>query len=112
MSSIASAFAQGLHALARRPLPAKVAREARRSFINVVGTSIGASRHPGVEAILATARELGVAESAPVPGRSGRVDRQFSALATGFVGDLDHVDDTQLAAVIHPSAAELDDPPA
>src|SRR5258708_1176246 len=107
MSSIASAFAQGLHALARRPLPAKVAREARRSFINVVGTSIGASRHPGVEAILATARELGVAESAPVPGPSQRVDVHFSALATGFVGHLDDFDDTHLATVIHPAAAVL-----
>ena len=107
MSSIAAAFAQGLYALAQRPLPAHVAEEARRSFINVVGTSIGASIHPGVHAILATARELGVAEIAPVPGRSELVDVHFSALATGFAGHLDDFDDTHLATVIHPAASVL-----
>jgi 2-methylcitrate dehydratase PrpD len=107
MSSIAAGFAHGLHVLAARPLPPEVAREAKRSFINVVGTSVGASAHPGVEAILAAARELGVAELAPVPGRSERVDVHFSALATGFAGHLDDFDDTHLATVIHPAASVL-----
>jgi 2-methylcitrate dehydratase PrpD len=107
MSSVASAFAQGLYQLTQRPLPAEVAQEARRSFINVVGTSIGASLHPGVDAILAAASELGVAETAPVPGRSERVDVHFSALATGFAGHLDDFDDTHLATVIHPAASVL-----
>jgi 2-methylcitrate dehydratase PrpD len=105
MSSIAAAFAQGLHQLAQRPLPYHVAREARRSLINVIGTSIGACQHPGVDAILAAARELGVAETAPVPGRGERVDSHFSALATGFAGHLDDFDDTHLATVIHPAAS-------
>jgi 2-methylcitrate dehydratase PrpD len=105
MSSIAAAFAHGLFALAQRPLPVPVAEEARRSLINVIGTSIGASRHPGVDAILAAAHELGVAEIAPVPGRSEKVDLHFSALATGFAGHLDDFDDTHLATVIHPAAA-------
>jgi 2-methylcitrate dehydratase PrpD len=107
MSSIAAGFAHGLYALAQRPLPPDVAREAKRSFINVVGTSVGASAHPGVEAILATAHELGVAELAPVPGRTERVDVHFSALATGFAGHLDDFDDTHLATVIHPAASVL-----
>ena len=107
MSSIAAAFAQGLYVLARRPLPAPVAQEARRSFINVVGTSVGASAHPGVDAILATAHDLGVAEIVPVPGRRERVDVHFSALATGFAGHLDDFDDTHLATVIHPAASVL-----
>ena len=107
MSSIAAAFAHGLHALAQRPLRADVAREAQRSLINVIGTSIGASRHPGVDAILAAAQELGVAQRAPVPGRKERVDVHFSALATGFAGHLDDFDDTHLATVIHPAASIL-----
>jgi 2-methylcitrate dehydratase PrpD len=107
MSSIAAAFAHGLFALAQRPLPVPVAEEARRSLINVIGTSIGASRHPGVDAILAAAHELGVAEIAPVPGRSEKVDLHFSALATGFAGHLDDFDDTHLATVIHPAASVL-----
>lgn len=107
MSSIAAAFAHGLFALAQRPLPVPVAEEARRSLINVIGTSIGASRHPGVDAILAAAAELGVAPIAPVPGRSEKVDLHFSALATGFAGHLDDFDDTHLATVIHPAASVL-----
>src|SRR6201996_4612602 len=107
MSSIAAGFAHGLYALAQRPLPPDVAREAKRSFINVVGTSVGASAHPGVDAILATARELGVAELAPVPGRTERVDVHFPALAPGFAGHLDDFDDTHLATVIHPAASVL-----
>ncbi|OXI30272.1 MmgE/PrpD family protein [Burkholderia sp. AU16741] len=107
MSSIAAAFAHGLYALAQRPLSATVAREAQRSLINVIGTAIGASGHPGVDAILAAARELGVAACAPVPGRSERVDVHFSALATGFAGHLDDFDDTHLATVIHPAASIL-----
>jgi 2-methylcitrate dehydratase PrpD len=105
MSSIAAAFAQGLYGLAQRPLPRPVAEEARRSLINVIGTSIGASTHPGVEAILAAARELGVQQAAPVPGRGERVDSHFSALATGFAAHLDDFDDTHLATVIHPAAS-------
>ncbi|WP_206952439.1 MmgE/PrpD family protein [Trinickia acidisoli] len=105
MSSIAAAFAHGLQTLASRPLPPEVADEARRSLINVIGTSIGASRHPGVEAILAAAREIGVEPAAPVPGRSERIDVHFSALATGFAGHLDDFDDTHLATVIHPAAS-------
>jgi 2-methylcitrate dehydratase PrpD len=107
MSFAAAAFAQGLYALAQRPLRADVQREARRSFINVVGTSIGASRHPGVDAILGAARDLRVAAIAPVPGRTERVDVHFSALATGFAGHLDDFDDTHLATVIHPAASVL-----
>ena len=107
MSSIAATIAHGLHALAGRPLPADVVREAKRSLINVVGTSIGASQHPGVDAILAAARDLGGAEIAPVPGRWERTDVHFSALATGFAGHLDDFDDTHLASVIHPAASVL-----
>ncbi|WP_420954732.1 MmgE/PrpD family protein [Burkholderia gladioli] len=105
MSSIAAAFAHGLYTLAGQPLPAKVADEARRSLINVIGTSIGASRHPGVNAILAAAVEIGAQPAAPVPGRVERTDLHFSALATGFAGHLDDFDDTHLATVIHPAAS-------
>ena len=107
MKHIAAAFAHGLHALAQRPLPPAVAEEAKRSLVNVIGTSIGASMHPGVEAILAAAQELGAAPEAPVPGRTERVDLHFSALATGFAGHLDDFDDTHLATVIHPAASVL-----
>ena len=105
--SIAATFAQGLYALAQRPLPADVLKEAKRSFINVVGTTIGACTHPGLDAILATARDLGAAHEASVLGRTTRTDVHFAALANGFAGHLDDFDDTHLATVIHPAASTL-----
>jgi 2-methylcitrate dehydratase PrpD len=107
MSSIAAAFAQGIATLARQPLPPAVADEAKRSFINVIGTTIGASAHPGVDAILAAARELGVAKLAPVLGRTELADVHYAALANGFAGHLDDFDDTHLVTVIHPAASVL-----
>ncbi|PLZ02137.1 MmgE/PrpD family protein [Burkholderia sp. WAC0059] len=110
MSSIAAVFAHGLHTLAQQPLPEPVAAEARRSLFNVVGTSVGASGHPGLAAILATARELGAGadvSDAPVLGTGERVDTHFAALANGFAGHLDDYDDTHLATVIHPAASVL-----
>jgi 2-methylcitrate dehydratase PrpD len=107
LNDVATAFAQDIHTLSQRQLPEPVAQEARRSLFNVLGTSIGAATHPGVDAILAAARELGVAEIAPVPGRRERVDAHFSALATGFAGHVDDFDDTHLATVIHPAASVL-----
>lgn len=107
MTFVSTVFANGFHALAQQPLRADVAAEARRSLINVVGTSIGASMHPGVDAILAAARDLGVATVCAVPGRSERVDEHFAALTNGFAGHLDDFDDTHLATVIHPAASVL-----
>lgn len=107
MSSIAATFAHGMLELAQSPLRPDVSREAKRSLFNVIGTTIGACDHPGVQAILATAHELGVAEVAPVLGRHERVDLHFSALANGFAGHLDDFDDTHLATVIHPAASTL-----
>ncbi|MFP6561792.1 MmgE/PrpD family protein [Paraburkholderia sp. B3] len=107
MSSIAAVFAQGIDMLAGRPLPSAVANEAKRSFLNVVGTTVGAARHPGVDAILAAARELGGGTIAPVLGRTERADVHFAALANGFAGHVDDFDDTHLATVIHPAASVL-----
>jgi 2-methylcitrate dehydratase PrpD len=102
---VADAFARGLGALARAPLPPAVAHEAKRALLNVVALAVGASRHAGVDAIVATARELGGAPAAPVPGRDERLDAGFAALAAGFAAHVDDFDDTHLSTVIHPGAA-------
>ena len=102
---VAGAFAARLNALARAPLPAPLAHEAKRALVNVLGLAIGASRHAGVDAIVATARELGGAPVAPVLGRAERVDAHFAALAAGFAAHVDDFDDTHLPTVIHPGAA-------
>jgi 2-methylcitrate dehydratase PrpD len=104
-TGVAETFAARLGTLARTPLPAPVAHEAKRALLNVLGLAIGASRHPGVDAIVAVARTLGGAATAPVAGRSERVDAHFAALAAGFAAHIDDFDDTHLATVIHPGAA-------
>jgi 2-methylcitrate dehydratase PrpD len=102
---VAATFAAGIAALARAPLPPAIAHEAKRALANVLGLAIGAAHHPGVDAILGTARLLGGAPAAPVLGRSERVDAHFAALAAGFAAHVDDFDDTHLATVIHPGAA-------
>ncbi len=102
---VAAAFARGLGTLARVPLPEAVAHEAERALLNVLALAAGASRHAGVEAIVATAHEMGHRPCAPVLGRAESVDAHFAALAAGFAAHVDDFDDTHLATVIHPSAA-------
>jgi 2-methylcitrate dehydratase PrpD len=106
-AGVADRFAAGLIALAREPLPAPVAHEAKRALLNVLALAVGASRHPGVDAIVATAGELGGPPSAPVLGRGERVDAHYAAMAAGFAAHVDDFDDTHLATVIHPGAACL-----
>jgi 2-methylcitrate dehydratase PrpD len=86
-------------------LPDAVLHETKRSLFNVLAVAIGASAHPGVDAILRVARETGGAPAAPVIGRSVRADAHFSALANGFAAHVDDYDDTHLATVIHPAAS-------
>ncbi len=92
-------------AFALADLPDSVLHEAKRSLFNVLAVAIGASRHPGLDAILRVARETGGAAVAPVVGRSVRADAHFAALGNGFAAHVDDYDDTHLATVIHPAAA-------
>ncbi|WP_326834698.1 MmgE/PrpD family protein [Amycolatopsis rhabdoformis] len=92
---------------AEAPLPDAVARAARRSLLNVLGAAIGAARTPAVEAVLATAADLGATGAAPVPGRAERLDPEWAAIATGTAAHLDDFDDTHLHTVIHPGATAL-----
>jgi 2-methylcitrate dehydratase PrpD len=86
-------------------LPDSVLHEAKRSLFNVLAVAIGASRHPGLDAILRVARETGGAAVAPIVGRNVRADAHFAALGNGFAAHVDDYDDTHLATVIHPAAA-------
>jgi 2-methylcitrate dehydratase PrpD len=98
-------LAAAIVAFALTDLPAGVVHEAKRSLFNVLAVAVGASRHPGVDAILRVARETGGLPAAPIFGRSVRADAPFAALANGFAAHVDDYDDTHLATVIHPAAA-------
>jgi 2-methylcitrate dehydratase PrpD len=104
---VAQTFAKEINRTAQEPLVGPIAREAKRSFFNVLGLSIGAAGHEGVDAILATAKQLGGSPQFAVLGRTERVDAHYAALAMGFAAHVDDFDDTHLATVIHPGAATL-----
>jgi 2-methylcitrate dehydratase PrpD len=82
---------------------AKVDHEAHRSFLNWIGCAVGASRHPAIEAALATAAELDTGPQAMILGREERVDVASAALLNGISSHLFDFDDTHLKTVIHPA---------
>jgi 2-methylcitrate dehydratase PrpD len=98
-------LAAAITAFALDDMPAAVLHEAKRSLFNVLAVAIGASMHPGVDAILRVARDTGDAPSAPIVGRRALADAHFAALANGFAAHVDDYDDTHLATVIHPAAS-------
>lgn len=100
------ALAERIIDVARVPLPDDVAHEARRCFMNVLGTAIGASRTSEIEGLIAAGVQLGTPEVV-VLGRSEQLDRYFAACAIGFAGHFDDFDDTHLETVIHPGAATI-----
>ena len=100
-------FAEQIERLAREPLPEEVAEHARLSLFNVLGTSVGAAGHPGVDKIVALGERSGGPPVASAPGRSEPLDAHHVALATAFAAHVDDFDDTHLATVIHPGAACL-----
>jgi 2-methylcitrate dehydratase PrpD len=86
-------------------VPESLLHEAKRSLFNVLSVAIGASMHPGVDAILRVARDTGGTPVAPIVGRSVLANAHFAALANGFAAHVDDYDDTHLVTVIHPAAA-------
>ena len=98
-------LAEAIVAFTLADLPESVLHEAKRSLFNVLSVAVGASLHPGVDAILRVARDTGGAAVAPIVGRSVLADAHFAALANGFAAHVDDYDDTHLATVIHPAAA-------
>ena len=107
MPSLTTLVCEEVAALARRPLSADVVAAARRSFLNVVGTAVGASRSAATDIVVRAAVGRGAAGRCPVPGRPELLDPLSAALATGVAAHVDDFDDTHLATVIHPGAASL-----
>src|SRR5581483_6756916 len=102
---VTQTLAAAIAAFRLEDLPPAVLHEAKRTLFNVLAVAVGASRNPGVDIILRTAREAGGRAVAPVVGRSQRADTHFAALANGFAGHVDDYDDTHLQTVIHPGAS-------
>lgn len=93
--------------LAHSTLPEQVVHEARRCLVNVLGTSVGASRHPGIDAMVRAGTRLGAVGNVTLPGRVETCGPLWAAEVVGTQAHLDDFDDTHLATVIHPGAVTL-----
>lgn len=105
--SMTKSLAQALVELSHESLPSDVEAMARRSLLNVLGTSIAASRHPFVDATVRVGRRHGGQPVVASPGRGERLDPLWAALVTGLSAHLDDFDDTHPETMIHPGAATL-----
>src|SRR5580704_18103927 len=105
--SVTTDFCAAMLDAAASPLPPEVSRAARRTLLNVLGTAASAAGSPAVTVLLAAAAEQGSAGDVQVPGLARTLDPYWAALVTGTAAHLDDFDDTHLATVLHPVAAQL-----
>ena len=74
MPTITEDFCAAMLRAARGPRPASAERAARRSLLNVLGTTVAASGSAAVGALLAAADEAGATGDVPVPGLARTLD--------------------------------------
>jgi 2-methylcitrate dehydratase PrpD len=107
MPTITEDFCAVMLRAARGPLSPPLERAARRSLLNVLGTTVAASGSAAVGVLLAAAGEAAAAGDVSVPGLARTLDPYWGALVIGTAAHLDDFDDTHLATVIHPGASTL-----
>jgi 2-methylcitrate dehydratase PrpD len=85
-------------------IPAAVRHEAKRSILNIFGTSLGAANHPDFASLMRLLAAVAGPPQAAVLGRVERLDILNAAFANAISANLLDFDDTHLDTVIHPSA--------
>jgi 2-methylcitrate dehydratase PrpD len=75
----------------------------RRAFLNWIGCSFGAARHPAVEALLGSLDDMGTLRDTMVIGRGRLADRQHAALINATTSSILAFDDTHQDTVTHPT---------
>ncbi|MFZ7104065.1 MAG: MmgE/PrpD family protein [Peptococcaceae bacterium] len=88
-------------------IPEAALREARRSFLNWLGVSLGAANHPSVDILIRLAEELGGNPQASILGRNLKTNMYYASLINGTSSHIFDFDDTLLNTVLHPSAPVL-----
>ena len=90
---------------AARPddLPDAVRREARRSFVNIVGCTLGGARHAVIGLADDVLSEFSGPPQATLLGRGRRTDVLHATLVNCFGSSVHAFDDTHAEAVVHPS---------
>lgn len=96
-------LAKYVHSAGFCDLPAPVVHEAKRSLLNWMGVTIGASRHETVEIALRVTASMGGHPQAVIFGRSERADICQAAFVNGTGSHVFDFDDTHLDTIIHPT---------
>ena len=91
--------------VAARPddLPEPVRREALRSFVNIVGCTLGGARHEVIGLADDVLSEFSGPPQATLLGRARKADVLHAALINCFGSSIHAFDDTHEQAVVHPS---------
>lgn len=84
-------------------LPATVAKQGTRSFLNWMGVAVGGSRQPAVSNVLAAMAPFAGKPEANVMGRREKLDALNAALVNGISSHIFDYDDTHLKTIIHPA---------
>jgi len=84
-------------------LPAPVRREALRSFVNIMGCTIGGARHDVVDLADRSLRDFSGAPQATLIGRGSKADVLHACLINCLASSIYSYDDTHAEAVVHPA---------
>jgi 2-methylcitrate dehydratase PrpD len=84
-------------------LPASVRREALRSFVNIVGCTVGGSRHDAVAMTEAALLPFAGEAQATLVGRGRKCDILTASLINCLSSSVYTFDDTHAEAIVHPS---------
>ena len=85
-------------------IPNEVVRHAKKSLLNWLGVTIGASHHPSVNILLQLKNELQISRQVSILGRSEKADILWAAFINGMSSHIFDYDDTHLDTIHHPSA--------
>src|SRR5690348_1075601 len=84
-------------------LSAPVRREALRSFVNIMGCTVGGARHEVVDLADRSLREFAGAPRATLIGRGTKADVLHACLINCLSSNIYSYDDTHAEAVVHPA---------
>lgn len=84
-------------------IPKEVILHGKRSLLNWMGVTIGASNHPSIDMLVELTKELKTAEQVSIFGREEKVDLLMAALINGTSSHIFDYDDTHLDTIHHPS---------
>jgi len=84
-------------------LPAPVQREAKRSFLNILGCAIGGARHDTVNMADEALGDMDGPGRATLLGRGRKADALHATLINCIASSVYGYDDTHAEAIVHPS---------